>query len=315
MCCGNSILQKGLPFFYLHKIFYTLEKGFLIDNDELENLLLYWKKMNIIKSEEAEIDQIIKNKNYQKYDRQIKNFATLPNLTAMNGIKYQDKLADCTITIVGIGGVGSYVAYGLAAIGIKQLNLIEGDIVELSNTSRQILYLEKDIGFPKINIAEKKLLEISSSIKINKFNEFVSKDNLDQIVQFVGESDLIIQCADTPRDSIEYLIDEISEKSNVPWLTFAPYAFSKIFLGPLIIPNVTRTLSEMIPNISKNNSSVVKRINNNFSPTIMDPYNGIAAKMALIEVVKFITGYTKSSVIDQRIVLDTETWEIEKYDL
>ncbi|RXW95167.1 hypothetical protein CYQ57_12565 [Enterococcus faecium] len=26
MCCGNSILQKGLPFFYLHKIFYTLKK-------------------------------------------------------------------------------------------------------------------------------------------------------------------------------------------------------------------------------------------------------------------------------------------------
>ncbi|AYA35555.1 hypothetical protein CTI32_14590 (plasmid) [Enterococcus faecium] len=27
MCCGNSILQKGLPFFYLHKIFYTLENS------------------------------------------------------------------------------------------------------------------------------------------------------------------------------------------------------------------------------------------------------------------------------------------------
>ncbi|HHZ8799230.1 TPA: 4Fe-4S binding protein [Enterococcus faecalis] len=27
MCCGNSILQKGLPFFYLHKIFYTLPLG------------------------------------------------------------------------------------------------------------------------------------------------------------------------------------------------------------------------------------------------------------------------------------------------
>ncbi|TXX12768.1 hypothetical protein D4M42_11125 [Enterococcus gallinarum] len=27
MCCGNSILQKGLPFFYLHKIFYTLIKS------------------------------------------------------------------------------------------------------------------------------------------------------------------------------------------------------------------------------------------------------------------------------------------------
>ena len=26
MFCGNSILQKGFPFFYLHKIFYTLER-------------------------------------------------------------------------------------------------------------------------------------------------------------------------------------------------------------------------------------------------------------------------------------------------
>ncbi|KAA9167727.1 hypothetical protein F6X82_12200 [Enterococcus faecium] len=29
MCCGNSILQKGLPFFYLHKIFYTLIREFV----------------------------------------------------------------------------------------------------------------------------------------------------------------------------------------------------------------------------------------------------------------------------------------------
>ena len=31
MCCGNSILQKGLPFFYLHKIFYTLFLKFSLD--------------------------------------------------------------------------------------------------------------------------------------------------------------------------------------------------------------------------------------------------------------------------------------------
>ncbi|PHL06213.1 hypothetical protein CQR42_13865 [Enterococcus faecium] len=31
MCCGNSILQKGLPFFYLHKIFYTLHSLFLLN--------------------------------------------------------------------------------------------------------------------------------------------------------------------------------------------------------------------------------------------------------------------------------------------
>jgi len=34
MCCGNSILQKGLPFFYLHKIFYTLSSSYRKDHIE-----------------------------------------------------------------------------------------------------------------------------------------------------------------------------------------------------------------------------------------------------------------------------------------
>lgn len=38
MCCGNSILQKGLPFFYLHKIFYTLVYDLLIHKNENSNI-------------------------------------------------------------------------------------------------------------------------------------------------------------------------------------------------------------------------------------------------------------------------------------
>ncbi|QHU88367.1 hypothetical protein E6A31_11800 [Enterococcus faecium] len=31
--CGNFILQKGLPFFYLHKIFYTLKCLYAVTSD------------------------------------------------------------------------------------------------------------------------------------------------------------------------------------------------------------------------------------------------------------------------------------------
>lgn len=41
----------------------------------------------------------------------------------------------------------------------------------------------------------------------------------------------------------------------------------------------------------------------------------MAAKMALVEVIKFITGYGDVSVINKRILIDTNTWEIEHYDL
>ncbi|RXW79581.1 hypothetical protein CYQ62_14065 [Enterococcus faecium] len=40
MCCGNSILQKGLPFFYLHKIFYTLANHSL--QNKLFNTIVYF---------------------------------------------------------------------------------------------------------------------------------------------------------------------------------------------------------------------------------------------------------------------------------
>ena len=39
MCCGNSILQKGLPFFYLHKIFYTLESKSDMYLDIIDNII------------------------------------------------------------------------------------------------------------------------------------------------------------------------------------------------------------------------------------------------------------------------------------
>ena len=47
MCCGNSILQKGLPFFYLHKIFYTLVKIWTVY--KIESLCQFLIKENRIR--------------------------------------------------------------------------------------------------------------------------------------------------------------------------------------------------------------------------------------------------------------------------
>lgn len=47
MCCGNSILQKGLPFFYLHKIFYTLK------------ILEIFHTSNYIVKEETENEEVV----------------------------------------------------------------------------------------------------------------------------------------------------------------------------------------------------------------------------------------------------------------
>lgn len=289
--------------------------GYLIDEEDLKELLESWKSHNILKDYE-EIDEQINELAYEKYDRQIKNFGTLPGLSQSDGVKFQKILSGTTVGLIGVGGVGSYIAHGLSLMGIGGLKLVEGDIIELSNTSRQILYHEHAVGRKKVEVAKEQLQISAPKTSVKTLDTFVNRDNLDEVSDFLSDVDFIVLAADTPRGEIEYITDEIAYKNNTPWLTFAPFNFSKVFIGPLIIPNKTKRLHELIPQTEFVADNVkVKEINERFFPTIMDPYNGIAAKMALIEIVKYITGYTQSSVIDKRILLDTATWEIEHYEL
>lgn len=292
-----------------------MKKGFDIDLDDLYDLLQQWLDLNILKKEN-DCSQKLIDLGFEKYDRQIKNFGTLPNLTEQDGIAFQQKISTSTIGVLGVGGVGSYIVQGLASIGIGELKIVDGDIVELSNTSRQILYREHDIGKSKVSVAKEQVALISPKTKVDILNVFVNNKNMDEVSRFFEDIDFLILSADTPRGEIEYITDRIATKNQLPWITFAPFGFSKIFLGPLIVPNETKTLKDLIPQDTFiENNELVKKINENFYPTIMDPYNGMAAKMALVEVIKFITGYGDVSVINKRILIDTNTWEIEHYDL
>jgi hypothetical protein len=47
----------------------------------------------------------------------------------------------------------------------------------------------------------------------------------------------------------------------------------------------------------------------------MDPYNGLVAKMAMVEVVKFLTDYRPVSVLATLIDLDTASWKLSVHDL
>lgn len=49
-----------------------------------------------------------------------------------------EKLQNAKVAIYGVGGVGSFVAEGLARSGIGNIVLIDNDVVSISNLNRQI---------------------------------------------------------------------------------------------------------------------------------------------------------------------------------
>ena len=85
---------------------------------------------------------------------------------AFLGNKRQNIIANATILIAGMGGLGCIVANNLVRLGIGKLIIVDHDTVRESDLNRQILYDISDIGKLKVGIASVKLKQINPNTEI-----------------------------------------------------------------------------------------------------------------------------------------------------
>ena len=71
-------------------------------------------------------------------------------------ISGQEKLNQSRVLIVGAGGLGSPVALYLAASGVGNLIICDGDQVDLTNLQRQIVHDSNSIGLAKVLSAKQR---------------------------------------------------------------------------------------------------------------------------------------------------------------
>jgi sulfur-carrier protein adenylyltransferase/sulfurtransferase len=93
------------------------------------------------------------------------------------GMEGQRRIKDARVLCVGTGGLGSPLAFYLAAAGIGTLGLVDFDVVDASNLQRQIIHSTKDIGRKKLDSAEEKLTALNPAIKIVKHDTMLSSAN------------------------------------------------------------------------------------------------------------------------------------------
>ena len=105
----------------------------------------------------------------------------------------QEKIKNAKVLIAGLGGLGSFVLYNLASIGILNLGLVEFDKVDITNFNRQIIYNFSDLGKEKIARAKENILKFNPDLKIETFNKKLDEDNVDEIIK---NYDIIIDCLD-----------------------------------------------------------------------------------------------------------------------
>lgn len=129
---------------------------------------------------------VISDAELLRYSRQI----MLPKFDVAG----QEKLLASRVLVVGLGGLGCPVALYLAAAGVGELVLADGDQVEASNLQRQLAHTEADIGANKAESATAACRAINSALRVEVVAERLAGASLQKQVR---TADLVVDATDS----------------------------------------------------------------------------------------------------------------------
>ena len=99
------------------------------------------------------------------------------------GQRGSQKLAQTSVAVIGLGGVGSYSAEALARSGIGKFILIDFDVIEPTNINRQILALQSTIGKPKVELMQQRILDINPKAEVIIYQEVLDGNNQERLLE------------------------------------------------------------------------------------------------------------------------------------
>lgn len=122
---------------------------------------------------------------------------------ALIGENNVEKIASKRVTIVGVGGVGGYVATLLARAGVEKMRIIDFDTVSPSNFNRQVVAVKGNEGRLKVEALKDILLSINEDIVVDSVPQKLDKDN---VSSFLKNSDIVVDAIDIVKDKVALII-------------------------------------------------------------------------------------------------------------
>ncbi|MEL6221520.1 MAG: HesA/MoeB/ThiF family protein [Cyanobacteria bacterium J06627_8] len=186
----------------------------------------------------------------------------------------QLKLKDATVLVTGVGGLGGTAALYLAVAGVGKLILVRGGNLKRDDLNRQILMTDDWVGKPRVFKAKETLMAINPDIEIETVCEFVTEENVDDLVQ---SADLALDCAFDFKERT--LLNIACVRWDKPMVEAAMNDMEAYLTT--IIPGETPCLSCIFPEIPEWDR---------WGFGVLGAVSGTLACLAALEGVKLITG-------------------------
>lgn len=229
-----------------------------------------------------------------RYSRQI----MLPQID----IAGQTRLANASVLIIGLGGLGSPVAMYLASAGVGKLIISDFDVVELSNLQRQILHTTADIGTHKTDSAQQTLQALNPEVEIIGLGQRLSEADLQMQI---ADVDLVIDASDN--FATRFLLNEICVRLRKPLVMGAAIRMEgqvAVFRNDRLDTACYRCLYPDVEQVDETCSET----------GILAPVVGIIGCIQATEAIKLLVGIGET-LSNKLLILDAMTMEWRKLKL
>jgi hypothetical protein len=256
---------------------------------------------------------LMESNEFEKNDRYSRNKLYF-NLSGGRPKVIQQKLRRSAVTILGCGGIGNHVSFILATSGVGRINLVDDDIIEKSNLTRQVLFTEADISKRKVDVLSEALQVRNSEVVVETYPlKIQSEDEL----SLLPSSNLLVVSADHP-SLLMHWVNRYCVKNLIPYINVGYINDISVF-GPFYIPNQTGCFEcQAIVPFDHANSDLNREleiINNNFQPASFSSVNSVSAAMAACDIIKFLGQFGSILSANKRVGIHSSSLKIETQSL
>lgn len=160
----------------------------------------------------------------QRFDRETAFSRTLGLVTRDELKALQEK----TVAIAGLGGVGGRHLLTLTRLGIGGFHLADFDTFSIENFNRQAGADMATVGRPKLDVMEEAACRINTELRIRRFPEGVTPENIDEFLRGV---DIYVDSLDYFAFKIRSIVFKACYDRGIPAVTAGPLGMGTALLN------------------------------------------------------------------------------------